>query len=117
MAAGQVVPSKPKGNVASASGSFTGTLKQSGASSRLAWRITYRKLDHPTLVIADIHYGKPGNFGPVIVRLCGPCESGQHGVTKVKGSWVPAIRSGSAFVTLITGKNPNGEVRGQIKVS
>jgi hypothetical protein len=116
MAPGQVVPSKPKGNVQGAKGSFTATLTNTGTNSKLAWRITYKKLDNPALVIADIHYGKPGRFGPIIVRLCGPCKSGQKGVAKVKGAWVPAIRSGSAFITLITGENPNGEIRGQIKV-
>jgi hypothetical protein len=35
-------------------------------------------------------------------------------VVKVKSLWVPAIESGNAFVTLITGRNPNGEIRGQI---
>jgi hypothetical protein len=115
MAPGQVVPSKPRGNVAQATGSFTATLTNSGANSKLAWRITYKKLDNPALVIADIHYGKPGKFGPIIVRVCGPCRSGQKGVTTVKGTWVPAIQSGDAFITLITGKNPNGEIRGQIR--
>jgi hypothetical protein len=28
---------------------------------------------------------------------------------------VPAIKLGNSFVTLITGKNPNGEIRGQIR--
>jgi hypothetical protein len=28
---------------------------------------------------------------------------------------VDAIERGDSFVTLITGKNPNGEIRGQIK--
>src|SRR5262245_23738689 len=65
----QVVPQKPKGSVAHAAGSFKGTLSGNGAASKLAWRITYKKLDHPALVIADIHYGKPGKFGPIIVRL------------------------------------------------
>jgi len=115
LGANQVVPQKPKGSVAHAAGSFTGTLSSSGASSALTWRIAYTKLDHPSLVIADIHYGKPGKFGPVIVRLCAPCKPGQHGITKVKGTWVPAIQAGDAFITLITGQNPNGEIRGQIK--
>jgi hypothetical protein len=116
MDAGQVVPAKPKGNVAHATGTMTGTLTGSGAAPwKLSWRVTYSKLDNPSIVIADIHYGKPGKFGPIIVRLCGPCKPGQKGVTKVKATWVPAIRSGSAFITLITGQNPNGEIRGQIK--
>ena len=111
-----VVPRKPKGNVAHATGTFTGTLTSSGSRWKLAWRITYRRLDHPSIVIADIHYGKPRHFGPIIVRLCGPCKSGQHGVKKVKATWIPAIKLGNSFITLITGKNPNGEIRGQIKV-
>jgi hypothetical protein len=111
-----VVPSKPKGNVARATGTFSGSLAGSGGAAwKLSWRVTYRKLDHPRIVIADIHYGKPGKFGPIIVRLCAPCKSGQKGTAKVKGTWVPAIQTGDSFITLITDKNPNGEIRGQIK--
>jgi hypothetical protein len=115
MNARQVVPQKPKGNVANARGTFVGMLRSSGSRWQLSWRVTYKNLDRPRLVIADIHYGKPGRFGPVIVRLCGPCTSGQSGVKRVKASWVPKIRAGSSFITLITGRNPNGEIRGQIK--
>ena len=115
MNARQVVPHKPKGNVARATGTFTGTLVGTGSRWKLSWKITYSRLDNPSIVIADIHYGKRGKFGPIIVRLCGPCKSGQHGVRKVKGSWVPAIKAGNSFITLITGKNPNGEIRGQIR--
>ena len=116
MRASEVVPKKPKGNVANATGTLAGSLQGSGSQWKLSWRLTYSRLDNPSIVIADIHYGKPGHFGPVIVRLCGPCKAGQQrGTVKVKGTWVPAIKSGSAFITLITGKNPNGEIRGQIK--
>jgi hypothetical protein len=115
MDARQVVPSKPKGNVAHAVGDLAGTLTGTGAAPwKLSWQVTYSRLDSPSIVIADIHYGKPGKFGPIIVRLCGPCKPGQKGVTKLKATWVPAIKSGSAFITLITGENPNGEIRGQI---
>ena len=116
MTAARVVPKKPRGNVAHASGTFVGTLTSSGSRWKLSWRVTYSRLAHPTIVIADVHYGKPGHFGPFVVRLCGPCKSGQHGVRKVKASWIPAIKLGNTFMTLITGKNPNGEIRGQIKV-
>ena len=114
MNARQVVPKKPKGNVAHARGTLTAALSGEGKSWKLKWRLTYRRLDHPTLVIADVHYGKPGKFGPIIVRLCGPCKSGQRGVKKVKSAWVDAIKLGDSFITLITGKNRNGEIRGQI---
>jgi CHRD domain len=112
----QVVPDQPRGKVAHATGLFVGTLSQSGPRWKLAWRISYRKLDHPVIVIADIHRGKPGKFGPILARLCGPCRSGAHGVKVVKASDVPVIKSGRAFITLITARNPNGEVRGQIVV-
>ena len=116
MDAHQVVPKAPKGDVAHASGGFVGTLVEDGTKWELKWRVTYSRLDNPKIVIADIHYGKSGKFGPLLVRLCGPCRSGQHGVKKVKTIYVPLIKSGNSFITLITGKNPNGEVRGQIKV-
>jgi hypothetical protein len=64
MDARQVVPQKPKGNVARATGTFTGTLGGSGAARKLSWKITYQNLDHPSIVIADIHYGKRGKFWP-----------------------------------------------------
>jgi CHRD domain-containing protein len=116
MNARQVVkPRKPKGNVAHASGTFVGTLKSRGSRWNLTWRITYTGLDHPKIVIADIHYGVPGQFGPVVVRLCGPCKSGQHGVVRVKARRIDGIKAGNTFITLITNRNPNGEIRGQIK--
>jgi hypothetical protein len=116
MSARQVVkPGKPRGNVARASGTFAGTLKSSDLRWNLAWRITYTGLDHPKIVIADIHYGKPGQFGPIVVRLCGPCKSGQQGIVKVKARRIDGIKAGNTFITLITNRNPNGEIRGQIK--
>jgi hypothetical protein len=117
MTAAQVVPKKPKGSVAKAVGTFVGTLRLKGKRWQLSWHLTYKGLDHPSIVIADIHYGKPGRFGPIVVRLCGPCKSGQSGVKRVKAARVPAIKSGNTFLTLITGKNPNGEIRGQVKIS
>ena len=67
-------------------------------------------------MIADIHYGKPHRFGPLLVRLCGPCRPGQHGSRPVTAATVRLIRAGTSFITLITNKNPNGEIRGQIAV-
>jgi hypothetical protein len=115
MDARQVVPRKPKGNVAKATGTFAGELA-AGTPWKLSWRVTYSRLDNPRIVIADIHSGQPGKFGPVLVRLCGPCKSGQRGITKVKALDVGTIRSGNAFITLITDRNPNGVIRGQIRL-
>ena len=117
MNSAQVVPDKPKGKVAFAAGTFTGTLTPAGSKWKLAWKLTYSRLDNPSIVIADIHYGKPGHFGPYVARLCGPCKaSPQQGVTRIPASWIPAIKLGNTFMTILTGKNPNGEIRGQIRV-
>ncbi|HEU5211597.1 MAG TPA: CHRD domain-containing protein [Gaiellaceae bacterium] len=110
-----VVPRRPVGNVAHAKGTFVGTLSRTRAQWRLAWRITYEKLANPVVVIADIHRGKPGHFGPILVRLCANCHSGQTGVKAVTADTVRTMKRGGAFITLITGRNPNGEIRGQIR--
>ena len=109
-----VVPRKPIGNVKNAQGNFTGTLTQSHGGWKLAWKITYKDLANPVVVIADVHKGKPGHFGPILVRLCAQCHTGQGGVKRVTPEAAKTMQSGGAFITLITGKNPNGEIRGQI---
>jgi CHRD domain len=62
-----------------------------------------------------IAVGKPHHFGPILVRLCGPCKSGASGSKQVSALNARLIRSGNAFITLITNKNPNGEIRGQFR--
>jgi hypothetical protein len=111
-----VVPRKPVGNVADATGTFRGTVTASGSRWKLTWRIAYAKLANPVVVIADIHRGRAKQFGPILVRLCAHCYSGQNGVKRVTAETVSAMKNGNAFITLITNKNPNGEIRGQIKV-
>ena len=116
----QVVTPKNKrwnapASVAKARGTFTGTLNKK--TGKLTWRITYSGIGKPALTLADIHLGPRGKFGALIVRLCGDCKSGQRGTSKVKRSFVTAITSGNSWVTLITGKYPNGVIRGQIRIS
>jgi hypothetical protein len=103
-------PWTPPAAVAQARGSFTGTL--TGRS--LSWKITYAGVGSSPLRIADVHYGKPGQFGAIIVRLCGPCTSGQRGTKKLTAAGLHAIVTGTAWVTVITGTYPNGVIRGQI---
>ena len=100
--------------VSKAKGTFAGKLNS--ATGKLTWRITYAGVGNPTLAIADIHSGPPGKFGPILVRVCSRCKSGQSGVVKVKASAQKAIAAGNSWVTLITEKYPNGVIRGQIKV-
>ena len=94
-----------------------GNLKASVSAdgTKLSWKLSYSNLGQPALVIADIHVGKSGRFGPILVRLCGPCKPGQSGVKKLKAGAVATLKSGNAWATLITDKYPNGAVRGQIR--
>jgi len=114
MNARAVVPTKPVGDVANAAGTFTGTLTQKDGRWKLSWKIVYSRLARPKIVIADIHYGRFRHFGPILVRLCGPCRSGQQGTKPVTAAAARALKTGGSFVTLITNRNPNGEIRGQI---
>ena len=101
--------------LSNATGTFTGTFDQ--ATGKLTWKITFSALEGQKLRIVDIHYGTPGRFGAFLARACAGCQSGQHGVVKVKAAARKDIAAGNAWVTLITEHYPNGVIRGQIKTS
>jgi hypothetical protein len=109
-------PWKPPASVANAHGTLTGTL---GGSSgrRLSWRITYSGLGSSPVKIADVHFGPAKQFGPILFRLCNPCKSGQRGTKKLTRDQIQTIKAGMAWVTVITGKYPNGVIRGTIRYS
>jgi hypothetical protein len=114
----QVVTPKNKpwpvpASVRQAKGSFSGTVSSDGR--KLSWKISYSGVGNPKLAIADIHYGKRGQFGPILVRLCGPCHSPQSGVAKLKKGVGSQFKTGNTWVTIITDKYPNGVIRGQIR--
>jgi hypothetical protein len=92
-----------------AKGSFTGTLK----GNKLTWKLTFSGLSGPATA-AHIHKGKPGVAGPVVVPLCGPCKSGQHGTAKLAASVAKSLTAGDFYVNVHTAKNANGEIRGQL---
>jgi len=104
-------------SVRHAHGSFTGAMVLAGRRRTLRWSIRYTGVGSNPLQIADIHYGKPGHFGPVIKRLCGPCESGQSGKRKLSAWGARSIKNGNAWITIITGTYRDGVIRGQIKLS
>ena len=108
-------PWTPPANLSSASGTFGASLD--GTTGRLSWRLAYDGLGKPALPIADIHLGKRGRFGAVLVRLCGPCMPNDSGVVKVTPSQATQLVSGDSWVTLITEKYPNGAIRGQISTT
>jgi hypothetical protein len=67
---------------------------------------------------AHIHQGKARVSGNVLVPLCTPCKSGQHGTIRLEGDVADLIEhSGSTYVNVHTAKNPAGEIRGQLKSS
>jgi hypothetical protein len=96
-----------------ARGNLSASVSPDG--KKLTWRISYSNLGQPALVIADIHVGASGKFGPILVRLCGPCTSGQSGVKTLKPGALATFKAGNTWATLITNKYPNGAVRGQIR--
>ena len=108
----QEVP-RPSGNVARATGTFTGTVTKSGRNARLSWRLTFARLTGPA-VAAHIHVGARGRAGGVAVALCGPCRSGVQRPATLRPNVVAALEAGRAYVNVHTGRNPAGEVRGQI---
>ena len=56
-----------------------------------------------------------------MIPLCGPCRSGAHGVFSGalggRSVLLAAILHGRTYVNVHTKKNPNGEIRGQVKVT
>lgn len=90
-------------------GSFTADI----AGGKLTWRLTFSGLTGPASA-AHIHVGAMGKAGNVLVALCGPCKSGQHGTVKVSAMVVREIKQHLTYVNVHTAKHPNGEIRGQL---
>jgi hypothetical protein len=107
----QEVP-KETGASVRASGSFTATL----TGTKLSWKLTF---DHLTgaATAAHVHSGAKGKAGPVIVPLCGPCKSPASGTARVTAAVAKMLSGGGTYVNVHTAKNPNGEIRGQVKSS
>jgi hypothetical protein len=103
----------PKG-AAGASGAFAMWLEHKGSKYTALWKLTFSGLTG-SATAAHIHMGKPGQAGPVIVPLCGPCKAGQSGTATVSAAAVAAIKKGQAYANVHTAKNPGGEIRGQIR--
>jgi hypothetical protein len=110
-------PWSPPQAVAQARGTFAGTLRVVGGRRTLTWHVTYRNIGVAHLPVADVHLGRPGRFGQVLVRLCGPCRPDGRGTVKVSAAAAAAIKSGNSWLTVITERYRNGVIRGQIRVS
>jgi hypothetical protein len=90
-----------------------GDFKAKLDGSSLSWTLTFHHLTG-SATAAHIHLGKKGKAGPVIVPLCGPCSSGATGTVKVSSKIASELGRNQAYVNVHTGKNPAGEIRGQL---
>ncbi len=112
MVAGDETPT-PKGEVASARGSFTGTLTKSDSGTVLNWQLSFGSLTGDAIA-AHIHIAERGTAGPVVVPLCSPCTSGATGTANINATVLEAIQNDRAYVNVHTKTNPAGEIRGQV---
>jgi hypothetical protein len=100
-----------------AAGSFSGKYVEHGKTATLTWKLTYGHLSG-TATAAHIHLGKKGTAGGVLVALCvGNCHSGMTGKATLTSKIVGQIEAGKTYVNVHTAKNPNGEIRGQVKAT
>jgi hypothetical protein len=114
MNAAQEVPA-PKGDVSSASGTFTATLTKSGTGATMAWKLEFSNLSG-NAIAAHVHVAAVGVAGPVRVPLCAPCSSGVTGSANIDSAVLDAILSGNAYVNVHTPTNPAGEIRDQLAI-
>jgi hypothetical protein len=113
--AAQEVP-QPEGNVAGARGTFTATARASATGATLDWNLTFAELTGAA-VAAHIHTGQRGQAGPVVVPLCGPCQSPASGTSNLTAAALEAVESGNAYVNVHTAANAPGEIRGQLAIT
>ena len=102
-----------KGVPAAAGGAFAVMLTHKGSKYTGTWKLTFHNLTGKA-VAAHIHKGKPGQSGPVVVPLCGPCKPVEVGTATLSSAVVSAIKAGDAYVNVHTAKNPGGEIRGEV---
>lgn len=107
-------PWKPPARIKDAAGTFEATLD--AEQRTLTWDLSLDGLGEPSLKIVDVHLGERGEFGAVLVRLCGPCEKEEPGgVAMLSQSEVGDFATKPTWVTLVIEGFPNGVIRGQIK--
>ena len=95
-----------------ASGKFTASV----SGTKITWKLTFGHLTGAASA-AHIHTGKKGVAGAVLVPLCGPCKTGTSGSATLTSAELKAMKAGTTYVNVHTAKNPNGEIRGQVKMT
>jgi CHRD domain len=113
MNAAQEVPA-PSGDVSNARGTFAASItKSDSGGASISWQLSFSRLTGAAGA-AHIHTGATGTPGPVVLALCGPCQSPLTGTGNLTEAALDAIERGSAYVNVHTAANGPGEIRGQI---
>ncbi|HJR94684.1 MAG TPA: CHRD domain-containing protein [Gaiellaceae bacterium] len=112
MNAAQEVPA-PSGDVSNARGTFAASITKSDSGASISWQLAFSGLTG-NAGAAHIHSGATGSPGPVVLALCGPCQSPLTGTGNLTESVLDALEAGNAYVNVHTAQNGPGEIRGQI---
>jgi len=112
MNAAQEVPA-PTGEVSGARGTFTATVTKSDSGASISWELSFSGLTG-NAVAAHIHQAATGSPGPVVLALCGPCQSPLTGTGNLTQAALDALEAGNAYVNVHTPTNAPGEIRGQL---
>lgn len=96
-------------------GAFTGSYVVHSKDLELKWKLSFVRLTGRATA-ATLRQGKPGYIGDQLTILCKPCKSGDGATTLMSKAVLKALRSGQAYVTIYTKRNPAGEIRGQIQI-
>jgi hypothetical protein len=115
MNAAQEVPA-PTGDTSTGRGTFTATVTKSDTGATVAWELSFSGLTG-NAIAAHIHTGATGAPGPVVLALCGPCQSPLSGTGNLTQAALDAIQNGTAYVNVHTPTNTPGEIRGQLNTS
>ena len=100
---------------AAAGGVFTAKVTEHGAKATISWTLAFHGLSGKAAA-AHIHTGKAGVAGPVMLALCGPCRTGLSGRGTLTHAQSEVLEQRGAYVNVHTGKNPGGEIRGQLRL-
>ncbi len=82
----------------------------------MTWSLTLKGLTG-LATAANVHLGRRGRNGAVAIALCAPCGPAAHGAIVVSRSIFLAIGDRAAYVEVHTARNPEGEVRGQLRMT
>jgi predicted lipoprotein with Yx(FWY)xxD motif len=96
-----------------AGGAFAALIIDVSPRPLILWSLSFQGLSGPASA-SHIHLGKAGVAGPVVLPLCGPCNSPLTGHKAIEANLAAAIVGGGAYVNVHTAANPAGEVRGQL---